>query len=121
MNVVTHPEDLAPGQFLSGGEAWVAFRRGEVAPSKFGVSGTENWGAAEIRGNLVKDLAALNKVEMLPWDEWGLMTEAYHGRTGSAYDHLLDEVAAVCSTDDTTAIAALYEHPHLRVPAAMVG
>ncbi|WP_230620860.1 MULTISPECIES: hypothetical protein [Nocardiaceae] len=55
--------------------------------------GTQNWGAAEIRGNAVKDLAALNKVEMLPWDEWGRMTDAYEGKTGAEYDLLLDELA----------------------------
>ena len=26
-----------------------------------------------IAGNLVRDLAALNKVELLPWDDWGAM------------------------------------------------
>jgi hypothetical protein len=70
-SVLDHPEDLRPGEFLSGGEAWAAFRRGEIDAARFGVYGTGNWGQAEIRGNAVKDLAALNKVEMLPWDEWG--------------------------------------------------
>ena len=40
-------------------------------------------GPGEIRGNLVKDLAALNKVEMLSWDESGRMTAAYAGETGT--------------------------------------
>ena len=31
----------------------------------------EIWGPAEIRGNAVEDLAALNKVETLPRGEWG--------------------------------------------------
>lgn len=59
------PEDLRPEEFLSGGEAWAAFRRGEIDAARFGVYGTGNWGPPEIRGNAVKDLAALNKVEML--------------------------------------------------------
>jgi hypothetical protein len=71
--VLTHSHDLRPGEFRTGGEAWSAFRRGEIDASRFGVYGTQNWGAAEIRGNAVKDLAALNKVETLPWDEWGGM------------------------------------------------
>ncbi len=75
-DVLQRPEDLTPTEFLTGGEAWQAFRRGTVDPASFGVYGTDNWGAAEIRGNAVKDLAALNKVEVLPWDEWGRMTEA---------------------------------------------
>ena len=105
---------------LSGAEAWMAFRRGEIDASRFGVHGTENWGPAEIRGNLVKDLAALNKVEMLPWDEWGRMTEAYDGETGPDYDMLLDRVAAICISDDLTEIATIYRNPDLTVPDTLV-
>jgi hypothetical protein len=121
LEVVEHPEDLRPGEFLSGGEAWVAFRRGSIDATTYGVYGTENWGPAEIRGNAVKDLAALNKLEMLPWDEWGRMTAAYAGETGPDYDDLLDELAAVCASDDTQRIAALYAHEDLTVPDALVG
>ncbi len=115
-SVLDRPERLAEGQFLSGGEAWQAFRRNEIDASLFGVHGTENFGAAEIRGNAVKDLAALNKVEMLPWDEWGRMTEAYEGRTGSDYDELLDTLARTCAADEPVALAELYDHVDLRVP-----
>jgi hypothetical protein len=76
-DVLAQPEDLRPGAFLSGGEAWTAFRRGDIDAATFGVYGTDNWGPAEIRGNAVKDLAALNKAETLPWDEWGYMTAAF--------------------------------------------
>jgi hypothetical protein len=61
----------------------------------------------------------LNKVEMLPWDEWGRMTASYGGRTGPEYDQLIDTVAAVCAADDTTAIAALYASEDLAVPAEL--
>lgn len=118
--VLPHPQDLRPGEFLTGGEAWNAFRRGEIRASDFGVYGTENWGAGEIRGNAVKDLAALNKVETLPWDVWGRMEEAYKGETGAEYDELLDEVAAVCAADDPVAAAALYAHHELTVPADLM-
>ncbi|MGC0363833.1 hypothetical protein ABH922_001817 [Rhodococcus sp. 27YEA15] len=118
--VLPHADDLRPGDFLSGGEAWQAFRRGEVDAATFGVYGTENWGAAEIRGNAVKDLAALNKVEMLPWDEWGRMTEAYDGQTGPGYDLLLDRLAEVCASDDPAAVRALYDHEDLRVPNHLI-
>jgi len=32
-SVLTRPEDVAPGEFLTGGEAWRAFRRGEIDAS----------------------------------------------------------------------------------------
>lgn len=115
-----HPENLEPGQFLSGGEAWQAFRSGQIDGAQFGVYGTENWGPAEIRGNAVKDLAAMNKVEMLPWDEWGRMTDAYDGRTGPEYDELLDTLAATCASEDAAAIAGLFNHDDLRVPSSLL-
>jgi hypothetical protein len=119
-SVIPRPHDLAPEDFLSGGEAWGAYRRGEVDPATFGVFGTANWGAAEIRGNAVKDLAALNKVEVLPWDEWGRMTDAYAGHTGADYDDLLDTLARVCADDEPAAVAALYAHEDLTVPPALL-
>ena len=93
-SVVRDPADLEPGQFLSGGEAWAAFREGTIDASRFGVYGTENWGPAEIRGNAIKDLAALNKVEMLPWDEWGPMPDMYRGKARPGFDEILDQIAA---------------------------
>ena len=120
-SVTQTPEDLRPGQFLTGGEAWHAFRAGDIDAAKFGVYGTGNWGPAEIRGNAIRDLAALNKVEMLPWDEWGRMGASYKGRTGADYDELLDTIADVCAADDPSAIAELYASDELRVPQELIG
>jgi hypothetical protein len=118
--VLSHPEDLRPGEFLTGGEAWSGYRRGEIDASRFGVYGTENWGVGEIRGNAVKDLAAMNKVETLPWDEWGQMEAAYKGETDASYDELLDTLAIACNTDDPAAIAALYTRDEFTVPAELI-
>ena len=119
-SVVARPRDLAAGEFLTGGEAWRAFRDGHIDAAHFGVYGTENWGPAEIRGNAVKDLAALNKVEMLPWDEWGRMKASYKGKTGPDYDELIDAIAAVCTTDDRGTAADLYASEDLAVPTAIL-
>lgn len=115
------PEDLVPGQFLTGGEAWAAYREGAVDAGTFGVWGTDHaWGPAEIRGNAVRDLASLRGVETLPWDEWGRMTASYAGETGADYDELIDRIAAVCAADDADAIARLYAVDDLAVPAALL-
>jgi hypothetical protein len=118
--VLAEPEDLRPGQFLSGGEAWKAFRDGRIDAARFGVRGTGNWGPGEIRGNAVRDLAALNKVEMLPWDEWGRMGASYKGEAGADYDDLVDALADACASDDPAAAAELYELDELRVPPALI-
>jgi hypothetical protein len=117
---VDTPQDLAPGAFLSGGEAWSLCRQGQADPSTFGVDGyPEAWGIGEVRGNAVRDLAALNKVEMLPWDEWGRMKDSYDGETGPEYDELMDVIAATCASDDEAAIEELYDSQDLAVPTAM--
>jgi hypothetical protein len=119
--LVERPDDLAPGEFLTGGEAWAEFRAGRVDASRYGVPGTEHaWGPGEIRGNAIRDLAALNNVETLPWDEWGRMDESYQGRTGPDYDARIDELAGVCASDDGPAVAALYESDEFRVPAELI-
>jgi hypothetical protein len=119
-SILAAPEDLRPGQFLTGGEAWKAFRDGQIDAAQFGVYGTANWGPAEIRGNAIRDLAALNKVEMLPWDEWGRMDASYKGQTGADYDELLDTIAEVCAADNPQAIADLYACDELRVPPTLI-
>ncbi|MBR8642380.1 transglutaminase domain-containing protein [Streptomyces tuirus] len=111
-----HPEDLAPGEFLTGGEAWIRYREGRLDADRFGVAGTEHaWGPHEISGNAVRDLAALCKHEMLNWDEWGRMTEAYEGRTGPGYDRRVDLLAAACAADEPAALARLFTDPDFAV------
>jgi hypothetical protein len=117
---VSRPEDLQPGEFLTGGEAWTGYRRGSIDAATFGVARTENFGPAEISGNAVRDLAALNKFEMLPWDEWGQMTAAYAEQAGPGYDKLIDEVAVACASGDPRHVSDLYSHPELRVPAELI-
>jgi hypothetical protein len=56
-----------------------------------------------VRGNAIRDLAALNKIEMLPWDEWGRMEASYKGRTGADFDALIDLIALTTAKDDADA------------------
>jgi hypothetical protein len=120
-DLVPRPGDLAPGEFLTGGEAWQLYRAGKADAANFGVDDVADaWGAAEIRGNAVRDLAALNKVEMLPWDEWGLLPGSYADTTGPAFDELIDTVAAVCAAGDLAALRDLYGRDGLTVPASLI-
>ena len=117
---VDKPQDLAPGEFLTGGEAWSLCRQGRADPSKFGVDGVPHaWGIGEVRGNAIRDLAALNKVEMLPWDEWVRMKNSYDGETGPDYDELMDTIAATCASDNEADIEELYNSEDLAVPTMM--
>ncbi|WP_328990821.1 transglutaminase-like domain-containing protein [Kribbella sp. NBC_01245] len=114
---VAEPADLAPGEFLTGGEAWALYREGKADGMTFGVVGTDHaWGPGEIRGNVIRDLAALNKWEPLNWDEWGRITDSYEGKTGADYDDLIDRIAAACARDEPSELEEVYAAEELTLP-----
>jgi hypothetical protein len=107
------PADLPAGYFLNAGEAWIECQSGAVVGDRFGIF--DMWGQWFIKGNVVRDLAALNKVEMLPWDGWGAIAGA--GTTGCD-PALVDEIAALIVSDDVAALRRRYEDDGtLRVPS----
>ena len=113
-------KSLAGSMYWSGGEAWQRCRRGELEPNRCNMGG-DNWGIGEVRGSVLYDLAALNKVEMLPWDVWGQMEAAYRNETNDLYDELLDSVSALIAEDDVDAIREFYEsNADLRVPPSLL-
>jgi hypothetical protein len=65
------PLDLTRAEFLTAGEAWQAWRAGDLDADRCGLSSVHEHGAFWIAGNLRLDTAALLKTEMLPWDVWG--------------------------------------------------
>jgi hypothetical protein len=60
-------------QFVIAGDAWTQCRAGQADPARFGFSMLDQTGYWWIAGNLIRDVAALNNMEMLPWDVWGAM------------------------------------------------
>jgi len=106
-------EDLPPGPFLPAGEAWQLCRTGRADPDTFGIF--EFWGLWFVQANVVRELAALNKMELLPWDVWGPMT--VQEEPDAAATSLTDTVADVIAGDDTGAVRRVYEENEgLRVP-----
>lgn len=103
------PLDLPDGAFLTGSEAWQRCRRGEDDPERFGIMDMR--GLWFIAGNVVRDLAALHKVELMPWDVWGAIDKLP--------DELMDEVAAAVVEGRPDDMRRLYERDELRVPAAV--
>ena len=65
------PSDVPRDQFLAAGPAWLALRRGEHDPARFGVSAFGLTGLWFPAGSLFRDLAALCMEEMMAWDYWG--------------------------------------------------
>jgi hypothetical protein len=113
-------ESLAGEMYLAGAEAWQRCRRGELDANRFNMGGS-NWGIGEVRGSVLYDLAALNKVETLPWDVWARMEAAYRSETDAAYDDLLDTVSNAVIADDFDEFRRLYDDSDdLRVPASLL-
>jgi len=93
------PCSINPTEFVTAGHAWQAWRRGELDAAQCGLSAIDEHGAHWIAGNLRLDLAALNKVEMLPWDVWGSGWEPGAEPTGAQLE-LFDAVAALTVDPD---------------------
>jgi hypothetical protein len=112
------PLDVPRDRFLVGGAAWRRCRAGEADPETFLVAPeldapmTRSW--PYLAHNVVHDLAALNKVEMILWDVWGL-----NEREPTDADlTLLDRVADVTAAEhlDLAELRRLFREPGLEVP-----
>lgn len=107
--------DVPPDRFITGGSAWTMCRLGEADPSTFGIFDMS--GMNFIRGDMMRDLAALLKMPLLPWDGWGAMLD---GET--QHLELMDRVARV-TVPGTTAYEEIFElnqHPLLKIPETIV-
>lgn len=111
--------DVPRDQFIVGGKAWQMCRLGEQNPDKFGIF--DMHGLGFVRGNLVRDVASLNKMELLPWDCWGvILAEGLDNPTDLT---MLDEVAALSAEDvpDFEALRTRYESdPRLYVNGSLL-
>jgi hypothetical protein len=104
--------DVPRDQFVVAGDAWSLCRSGRADPSAFGI--LDMYGLWFIAGNLVRDVAALNNREMLPWDIWGAMR-----RQDSELDlGFFDQLAVVSSEPDAHIgeLNALYCDERVSVP-----
>jgi hypothetical protein len=71
LQIAFDPLDLPPGAFLTGGAAWQLCRAGKADPDAFGIFQWKGWDF--MRGDLYRDLLALDKFEILPWDFWNAL------------------------------------------------
>jgi hypothetical protein len=115
------PVDVPRDRFVVAGQAWAQCRAGEADPASFGLSVLKESGDWWIAANLVRDVAALNNMEMLPWDCWGVMP-----KPGEPIDEehaaLFDQLAALTRDPDfpRPRLAGMYESDdRLRVPSTV--
>jgi len=85
------PLDVPRDRFWVAGDAWNAWRFGPADPATFGLSLTREAGYWWIASNLMRDAAALIKIEMLAGDVWGAMPEpgqVLDAELAALFDHL---------------------------------
>jgi hypothetical protein len=86
------PLDVPRDAFLVAGQAWQECQSGRRDLARIGTNAAGLTGMWEVQGNVVRDLASLNRVETLPWDDWGLIPTHYDQLDPTDLD-LLDRVA----------------------------
>lgn len=115
------PLDVPRDRFIIAGDAWQACRAQRADPNRFGLNHVNLRGSWFIAGNVLRDLASLNRIELLPWDVWGLMSPNDAGLTGEAR-MLLDRAAALTIAGDEAfaEVRAIYNRDaRLRAPAVV--
>lgn len=117
LQIPFNPCDVPHGQFLPGGKAWQLCRAGQADPDHFGI--LDMHGLWFVQSDFVRDVAALNKVELLPWDCWGLGDVAPNSVASAEDATWLDRVAplTLAGNEAFAELRSIYESDaRLRVP-----
>jgi hypothetical protein len=115
LKISFNPLDVPRDQFIVGGAAWKMCRSGQADPKQFGIFDMN--GIDFVKGDFIRDVAALNKVELLPWDCWGMILMDY-GTLPPDDLSMLDRLADLTYADvpNFDIVRQLYESdPRLRV------
>jgi hypothetical protein len=92
-----NPLDMPPEKFITGGQAWTRCHSQGADPKLFGIFDMS--GLDFIKGNVIRDFLALNKIELLPWDNFKLIANAWRKMDKQDKD-LVDRLAHISSGDD---------------------
>ena len=110
------PLDMPRTKFVTGTEAWQRCRAKRVNPDRFGIFRMH--GLDFVKGNLLRDFLALNKFEILPWDNYGPIRKPLRKMEAAEKD-LMDRFAAVGTGEDRDFLlmrSAFIAHQHDLLP-----
>ena len=113
--------DLPAGEFLTGGQAWKLCRAAKKRPEQFGVwLGDWSCGWPKLKGHLLHDWMALNKMPLNPWHGNEYMHKGDPAEWADTDWTFLDKVAKLTTADNETfaQMRSLYgSDPRLTMPA----
>ncbi len=100
------PLDVPRDRFLVAGAVWQGIREGTIDPGRCGIA--DMWGDWFVRGDLALDVAALQRVELLPWEPFGI-AKAPQSTIPDTSEilALVDRVAALTASGDPESISEL--------------
>lgn len=109
--------DIPRDKFLVGGQAWIECRAGRLDPNIFGVASINIQGIGFVRGNVIRDIASLNKIELLPWDEWGISEKEFDNLSNEEIS-IVNEIAdkSIPEVDDLDEMIRLYQEDGIKIP-----
>lgn len=91
------PLDMPRTKFITGPQAWRRCRAKRVDPNRFGIFNMR--GFDFVKGDLIRDFLALNKIEILPWDNFKLIGRSFRDMSTEEKD-LMDWLARISSGED---------------------
>ena len=109
------PLDVPRDRFLVAGDAWKLCRDGRADAAAFGI--LDMHGLWFIAGNVIRDVAALNNHEMLPWDVWGAMAQSDAALDLPFFDRLAELSHAPDEHHDE--LRAVYQDKRIAVPGTV--
>lgn len=88
-------------KFIVAGKAWKLCRSGDEPPDSFGVHSIGIKGWWFVRSNVLRDLASLNKIELLPWDYTDFFNKHIKDLSDLSRDELelIDNIAEITANE----------------------
>ena len=97
LSISFNPLDMPKTKFVTGPQAWLRCRAKRVNPSRFGIFRMR--GLDFVKGNLIRDFLALNKMEILPWDNFMAINTPFR-KMNADEKALMDRLARIASGED---------------------
>jgi len=110
------PQDMPRDKFVTGGQAWLRCQSKTADPEHFGIF--DMHGLDFIKGNVIRDFLTLNKVEILPWDDFKWLSKSWH-KLNTTEKELVHRLARISSGEDrdfTLLRAAFLTHREQLLP-----
>jgi hypothetical protein len=109
------PLDVPHDRFVIAGDAWQRCRAGKADAAHYGIFRGNLRGLWFIAGEIIRDVSALNAVELLPWDVWGAMPQP--AEPLDARFSYFDQLATLTLSDALDELRSRFESDAgLRVP-----